>query len=84
MTGHGSGHVAFTGAPNGIHQFTKPPQTGTPALAKTGKAGMTRPALTTRQLPARPDQAENEEPQPQVVVALGFLMTNCEPCRSSL
>jgi murein DD-endopeptidase MepM/ murein hydrolase activator NlpD len=27
---------------------------------------------------------ENEEPQPQVVLAFGFLMTNCAPCRSSL
>jgi hypothetical protein len=26
----------------------------------------------------------NEEPQPQVVLALGFRMTNCAPCRSSL
>jgi len=25
----------------------------------------------------------NEEPQPQVVVAFGFLITNCEPCRLS-
>jgi hypothetical protein len=30
------------------------------------------------------DQAENDEPQPQVVVAFGFLITNCAPCRSSL
>ena len=29
-------------------------------------------------------QTENEEPHPQVVVALGFLMTNCAPCKSSL
>ncbi len=29
-------------------------------------------------------QTENEDPQPQVVVALGFLMTNCAPCKSSL
>ena len=27
---------------------------------------------------------ENEEPQPQVVLALGLRMTNCAPCRSSL
>ena len=30
------------------------------------------------------DHTENEEPQPQVVVALGFLITNCAPSRSSL
>ncbi|KOS92330.1 hypothetical protein DM47_2042 [Burkholderia mallei] len=29
-------------------------------------------------------QTENDEPQPQVVVAFGFLMTNCAPFRSSL
>jgi hypothetical protein len=29
-------------------------------------------------------QTEKLEPQPQVVVALGFLITNCEPVRSSL
>ena len=28
--------------------------------------------------------AENDEPQPQVDVAVGFLMTNCAPSRSSL
>ena len=30
------------------------------------------------------DQAEKLDPQPQVVVAFGFLITNCAPCRSSL
>ncbi len=30
------------------------------------------------------DQAEKLEPQPQVVVAFGFLITNWAPCRSSL
>ena len=30
------------------------------------------------------DQTENDEPQPQVVVAFGFLITNCAPFRSSL
>jgi len=30
------------------------------------------------------DQAENDEPQPQVVVAFGFLITNCAPSMSSL
>ena len=29
-------------------------------------------------------QTENDEPQPQVVVAFGFLITNCAPSRSSL
>ncbi|KAF1011604.1 MAG: hypothetical protein E5299_01364 [Burkholderia gladioli] len=29
-------------------------------------------------------QTENDEPQPQVVVAFGFLITNCAPFRSSL
>lgn len=29
-------------------------------------------------------QTENDEPQPQVLVAPGFLMTNCAPSRSSL
>jgi hypothetical protein len=28
-------------------------------------------------------QTEKLDPQPQVVVAFGFLITNCEPCRSS-
>ena len=32
----------------------------------------------------RSDQAEKLDPQPQVVVAFGFLITNCAPCRSSL
>ena len=27
--------------------------------------------------------AENDEPQPQVVVAFGFLITNCAPSRPS-
>ncbi len=35
-------------------------------------------------LGAQGAQAEKLEPQPQVVVALGFLITNCAPCRSSL
>lgn len=30
------------------------------------------------------DYTENEEPQPQVVLALGLRMTNCAPSRSSL
>ena len=30
------------------------------------------------------DQTEKDEPQPQVVDAFGFLMTNCAPSRSSL
>jgi len=30
------------------------------------------------------DQAEKDDPQPHVVVALGFFMTNWEPCKSSL
>ncbi len=38
--------------------------------------------------PCRGGSAGNQtlklEPQPQVVVALGFLMTNCAPFRSSL
>ena len=29
-------------------------------------------------------QAVKDDPQPQVVVAFGFLITNCAPCRSSL
>ena len=29
-------------------------------------------------------QTENEEPQPQVVWAFGFLITNCAPSRPSL
>ena len=33
---------------------------------------------------AKTGQAENDEPQPQVVVAFGFLITNCAPSRSSL
>ena len=35
-------------------------------------------------LGARGIQVENDEPQPQVVVALGFLMTNCAPSSPSL
>ena len=27
---------------------------------------------------------ENDEPQPQVVVAFGFLITNCEPSKPSV
>jgi hypothetical protein len=38
----------------------------------------------TGSLAPRVNQTENEEPHPQVVVALGFLMTNCAPCKSSL
>ena len=33
---------------------------------------------------ARQHQAEKLEPQPQVLVAFGFLITNWAPCRSSL
>ena len=33
--------------------------------------------------PGRDAQIENERPQPQVVLALGFRTTNWEPCRSS-
>ncbi len=33
---------------------------------------------------ARCAYTENEEPQPQVVVALGLRMTNCAPSMSSL
>ena len=29
-------------------------------------------------------QAENDEPHPQVVVALGLRTTNCEPCNPSV
>jgi hypothetical protein len=29
-------------------------------------------------------QAEKEDPQPQVLVAFGFLMTNCAPSRPSV
>ena len=29
-------------------------------------------------------QVEKLDPQPQVVVAFGFLITNCAPCKSSL
>ena len=29
-------------------------------------------------------QTENEEPQPQVLVAFGFRITNCEPSRPSV
>jgi len=29
-------------------------------------------------------QTENDDPQPQVVLALGFLITNCAPSRPSL
>ncbi len=38
----------------------------------------------TRDKPSFGHYAEKLEPQPQVVVALGFLITNCAPCRSSL
>lgn len=34
--------------------------------------------------PMRSDYAENDEPQPQVEVAFGFLITNWAPSRSSL
>ncbi len=40
--------------------------------------------LKTRKASGFRHQAEKEDPQPQVVVALGFLMTNCAPCKSSL
>lgn len=30
------------------------------------------------------EHQEKDEPQPQVVVAFGFLMTNCAPSKSSL
>lgn len=40
----------------------------------------TKVAFFTNHLP----HAENEEPQPQVEDAFGFLMTNCDPSRPSL
>ena len=52
-------------------------------LVPPGRAvGEPRVGAAVRRDPMR--QAEKLEPQPQVVVAFGFLITNCAPCRSSL
>ena len=39
---------------------------------------------TAAHLDRRHSQAENEDPQPQVVLAFGLRMTNWAPCKSSL
>jgi hypothetical protein len=44
-------------------------------ITRPGHAGLVR---------AQKDYGVNEEPQPQVVVALGLRITNCAPSRSSL
>ena len=60
-----------------------------PKCGRTGRDLSGRHALTAAvrrlRLHARGVvlQMENESPHPQVEVALGFLTTNCEPCRSS-
>ncbi len=46
------------------------------------------PKITGRKAPRNfpaylTNQTEKEDPQPQVVVAFGFLMTNCEPSSPS-
>ena len=43
-----------------------------------------RHGATAGHLADRRDYAENEDPQPQVVLAFGLRMTNWAPCRSSL
>ena len=41
-------------------------------------------AQAPSKIECRTRQAENDEPQPQVVVAFGFLITNCAPSRPSV
>ena len=48
-----------------------------------GAAGIMRQPMRV-QISWQDDQTLKLEPQPQVVVAFGFLMTNCAPSRSSL
>ena len=45
--------------------------------------GAARAPFVIRSVESSADQAEKDEPQPQVVVAFGFLMTNCAPSRPS-
>ena len=52
---------------------------------RLGKESDCGRSVNKRQLSqARGDYTEKLEPQPQVVVAFGFLMTNCAPCRAPL
>ena len=53
----------------------------TPALKKTPQRKRGRKAAVAPVV--RPRQTENDEPQPQVVCAFGFLITNCAPSRPS-
>ncbi len=55
-------------------------------LGPLGERGMKTGAAGARRCPdgLRLQVVENDEPQPQVVVAFGFLITNCAPSRPSL
>ena len=55
-----------------------------PLLIPERPATPTALTLPPGSAPTGLDQAENDEPHPQVVAAFGFLITNCDPCRSSL
>jgi len=58
---------------------------GADALIKHKARQHGLPGLAGAGRPRRPgNQTENEDPQPQVVEALGLRMTNWEPDRSSL
>ena len=48
-----------------------------PRMTKAARGGLCRSSETAA-------HAEKLDPQPQVLVAFGFLITNCAPCRSSL
>ena len=74
---------APTGQPGGGDRCTRSARAGR-ALPRRLSAETTRAAEAALANAGKSTQAEKLEPQPQVVVAFGFLITNCAPCRSSL
>ncbi len=68
-------------APSRLPDRPRRPPRGTGATVIEMENGARGPRL---RLPGFGDQAENDEPQPQVVVAFGFLMTNCAPSSPSV
>ena len=78
-----SGNVpSVTGARGGRILGALYPATSIQQVISNAVATKKAPAGAFHCLPSR--YAENEDPQPHVVVAFGFLITNCAPSKSSL
>lgn len=61
----------------------KSPTQARSAVSATNEYSANKNAAHSAALIERDNQIENEEPQPQVVVALGFLITKREPSKPS-